>query len=319
MENLFFILFFLSFLVLLIGLISPKAVIRWGENKTRKKVLLYYGLATIIFFILTGIFADSPSNSLNKNTNNLNNQLNNNTDQQATSTENNINQNEQLFLVKRVIDGDTIELDNGQKVRYISIDTPETVHPSLPVQCFGQEASNKNKELVEGKMVKLEKDVSETDRYDRLLRYVYIDNIFVNDYLVRNGYAYADTVPPDVKYSEQFVQAQQEARQNNRGLWVSCSNQNTNSSNTNSTILNNPLANQNINNNQQNNPAPLIPPASNPTSNTSNYICSYNAYNCTDFTTHAEAQAVYEYCGGVSNDIHQLDRDKDGSACETLP
>ena len=127
--------------------------------------------------------------------------------------------------VIRVIDGDTIEVNIGgsiYKVRYIGIDTPETVHPSKPVECFGKEASGKNRELVEGKIVRLEKDVSETDRYERLLRYVWVDDIFVNDYLVRQGYAYAYTYPPDVKYAEQFAQAQREAEENNRGLWAVC-------------------------------------------------------------------------------------------------
>lgn len=126
------------------------------------------------------------------------------------------------YLVTRVIDGDTIEIEGGQGVRYIGIDTPETVHPSKPVECFGLEASNKNKELVEGKEVRLEKDVSETDTWGRLLRYVYVDDIFVNDYLVKQGYAYASTVPPDVKYAEQFVRAQREAKEYNRGLWARC-------------------------------------------------------------------------------------------------
>ena len=72
------------------------------------------------------------------------------------------------------MDGDTIIIEEGQKVCYIGIDTPESVHPSKPVECFGKEASNKNKELVEGKRVRLETDVSDTDRYGRLLRYVWV-------------------------------------------------------------------------------------------------------------------------------------------------
>jgi len=127
--------------------------------------------------------------------------------------------------VTRVIDGDTIEVNlegATYRVRYIGIDTPETVHPSQPVECFGKEASDKNSELVEGKIVRLEKDVSETDVYGRLLRYVWVGDIFVNDYLVRQGYAYASTYPPDVKYAEQFAQAQREAEENNRGLWAAC-------------------------------------------------------------------------------------------------
>jgi len=127
--------------------------------------------------------------------------------------------------VTRVVDGDTIEVNLGgtiYKVRYIGIDTPETVHPSEPVECFGQEASDRNSELVEGKTVRLEKDVSETDKYGRLLRYVWVGDIFVNDYLVRHGYAYAYTYPPDVKHQEQLRQAQREAIENNRGLWAVC-------------------------------------------------------------------------------------------------
>ncbi|MEK7580672.1 MAG: thermonuclease family protein [Patescibacteria group bacterium] len=124
--------------------------------------------------------------------------------------------------VIRVVDGDTIEIEGGQRVRYIGIDTPETVHPQKVVQCFGKEASEKNKELVEGKSVTLTKDVSETDKYGRLLRYVYIGDIMVNDFLVRQGYAYSSSYPPDVAHQEEFKEAELEARQGDRGLWSAC-------------------------------------------------------------------------------------------------
>jgi len=126
------------------------------------------------------------------------------------------------ILVKRVVDGDTIELETGQKVRYIGIDTPETVDPRTTTQCFGKEATAKNRELVEGKKVRLEKDVSETDKYGRLLRYVYVDEIFVNETLVREGYAFSSTYPPDVKYQDLFIEAERAAREANVGLWGSC-------------------------------------------------------------------------------------------------
>src|SRR4030042_2567140 len=94
----------------------------------------------------------------------------------STSNENQKNQasTNEGILVTRVIDGDTIEIEGGQKVRYIGIDTPEKVDPRPSVQCYGKEAAAKNKELVEGKRVRLEKDVSETDKYGRLLRYVFV-------------------------------------------------------------------------------------------------------------------------------------------------
>lgn len=140
-----------------------------------------------------------------------------------------VQQNNSLIKVARVIDGDTIELENKQVVRYIGVDAPELHHPKKPVQCFGKEAYEKNKELVEGKMVKLEKDISETDKYNRLLRYVFLYNpsstseaLFVNKYLVIEGFAYATTFPPDVKYTDMFVTEQKSAAMNKKGLWSKC-------------------------------------------------------------------------------------------------
>jgi micrococcal nuclease len=122
--------------------------------------------------------------------------------------------------VTRTIDGDTIKLDTGQSVRYIGIDTPETVDPRKPVQCYGKEASERNKQLVEGKTVILEKDISETDRYGRLLRYVWIDDTLVNEQLVREGYAHSSTYPPDIKYQDRFNMAEKLARTEKLGLWA---------------------------------------------------------------------------------------------------
>ena len=121
--------------------------------------------------------------------------------------------------VARVVDGDTIKLSNGETVRYIGIDTPETKHPKKPVQYYGKEASEANKRLVDGKEVRLEFDVDKRDRYGRLLAYVYIDDIFVNAWLVKNGYAKVSTYPPNVKYQQLFLDLERKARENNRGLW----------------------------------------------------------------------------------------------------
>lgn len=122
--------------------------------------------------------------------------------------------------VSRVVDGDTIELENGSKIRYIGVDTPESVDPRRGVECFGKEASEKNRALVEGKAVRLESDVSDTDKYDRLLRYVFVGDLFVNEYLVREGYARASSYPPDVKHQTLFLEAEREAREMKRGLWA---------------------------------------------------------------------------------------------------
>lgn len=121
--------------------------------------------------------------------------------------------------VMKVFDGDTIEIEGGAKVRYIGIDAAE-VYPAH--QCFSDEALIKNKELVSGKIVRLEKDVSETDKYGRLLRYVYVGDVFINDELTKEGYTKVMTVPPDVKYKDLFLQSENYAKENNLGLWTNC-------------------------------------------------------------------------------------------------
>ena len=120
--------------------------------------------------------------------------------------------------VTRVIDGDTIVIDTGQHVRYIGMNTPEIE----TLECYATEASEINKNLVLGKVVKLEKDVSETDKYSRLLRYVYIDDTFVDDELIRDGSAKVETVSPDTKYKDEFLESQNYAKENKLGLWRKC-------------------------------------------------------------------------------------------------
>jgi micrococcal nuclease len=128
-----------------------------------------------------------------------------------------------MVRIAKVVDGDTIELESGQRVRYLGVNTPETVHPTKAVECFGVEASNYNKQLLAGGVVRLEKDITDTDKYGRLLRYIYLpDGTFVNLQLVAGGYAYADTYPPDIAHSKEFVAAQRVARENRIGLWASC-------------------------------------------------------------------------------------------------
>ena len=118
--------------------------------------------------------------------------------------------------VVRVIDGDTIEVSGGHRVRYIGIDTPEVGDNA---QYYGLEATNFNKSLVEGRKVFLERDVSEKDRFGRALRFVYADGIRVNAELVREGYARAKAYPPDTQYDKCFATLEREARESSRGMW----------------------------------------------------------------------------------------------------
>ena len=137
--------------------------------------------------------------------------------------------------VVRVVDGDTIVVritgrvagpgagaapdGSEEKVRFLGIDTPESVKPGTPVECFGKEASAATAALLDGQQVRLVKDVEERDAYDRLLRYVYVGAEMANARLVANGYAAAYTYPPNVRHADLFVQLERDARESDRGLW----------------------------------------------------------------------------------------------------
>jgi micrococcal nuclease len=142
----------------------------------------------------------------------------------------------EIATVTRVVDGDTIvvrvtgrndgpgageaEIGRIHRVRLIGIDTPESVDPRRPVECFGHEASDAAGALLEGRSVRLVKDVEEADGFDRLLRYVYVGEEMANARLVVNGYASAYTYPPNVRHSEMLVALQRDARAHDRGLWA---------------------------------------------------------------------------------------------------
>lgn len=124
-----------------------------------------------------------------------------------------------LATVKRAVDGDTLLLTNGERVRLIGVDTPETKHPKKPVQRFGKEAYLFTKGMVEGKEVRLEYDWQRRDRYNRLLAYVYLlDGTFLNVEAIKQGYGFAYTSFP-FKYLEEFRRYEREARENKRALW----------------------------------------------------------------------------------------------------
>lgn len=204
------------------------------------------------------------------------------------------------YSVVKVVDGDTISVNidgTAETIRLIGINTPETVDPRKPVECFGIEASNMAKELLTNKKVILEGDPTqgERDKYSRLLRYVWLeDGIFFNKKMISDGYANEYTYNIPYKYQIEFKQAEAEARMAKRGLWAddACLKETQ---------------------------MPSPPPQEEPNANMGSIVCSFNTYNCTDFKTHAEAQQVFEFCGGVNNDIHKLDGDGDGIACESLP
>ena len=129
--------------------------------------------------------------------------------------------------VLRVVDGDTIRVrldGRTERVRYIGVDTPESVKPGTPVQCFAKRAAAANAALVAGRSVRLVGDVEQRDRYGRLLAYVYRepDGLFVNAELVRRGFARQLTFPPNVRFAARFGALAREARDAERGLWRAC-------------------------------------------------------------------------------------------------
>jgi micrococcal nuclease len=130
-------------------------------------------------------------------------------------------------VVTRVVDGDTIHVRLGgreETVRYIGMDTPETVKPNTPVQCFGRAASAANHRLVAGARVELRLDAEPRDRYGRLLAYVYRrgDGLFVNGALVRDGFATILTILPNVSHAADLRALERRARAGRRGLWATC-------------------------------------------------------------------------------------------------
>ena len=127
--------------------------------------------------------------------------------------------------VDRVVDGDTAKVFYGgesEYVRYIGIDTPESVQPGEPVECFGNESKDLNASLIEGERMRLVFDEERRDHYGRLLAYVYVDGKLLQAELLRRGYATTLEVSPNTSKADRFARLEEEARQRDRGLWAAC-------------------------------------------------------------------------------------------------
>jgi micrococcal nuclease len=130
-----------------------------------------------------------------------------------------------VAYVSRVVDGDTVEVQldgETEDVRYIGVDTPETVKPDTPVQCFGPQASRFNHALVEHRRVRLLFGVERRDVYGRLLAYVYLGGRFVNAELIRRGLARTLTIPPNDRFAGRLKRLEMAASRAGRGLWSAC-------------------------------------------------------------------------------------------------
>ncbi|MDD3607288.1 MAG: thermonuclease family protein [Candidatus Moranbacteria bacterium] len=207
-----------------------------------------------------------------------------------------------LYPVKKVVDGDTIQVSIDGKdevIRLIGINTPETVDPRKPVECFGAEASAKSKEILTGKNVALEADEtqSDKDKYGRPLRYVYLeDGTNFNKKMIEDGYAYEYTYDSPYKYQADFKAAQQKAKDEKRGLWA----ENT---------CNGELNKSETPTQETQTPSPV--PATT-TQNTGSLTCAGKT-KCAQMSNCQEAKFYLNNCG-----VTKLDADKDGIPCETI-
>jgi micrococcal nuclease len=137
-------------------------------------------------------------------------------------------ENEVLITVLKVIDGDTVDIDikgNTERVRLIGVNTPETKHPTKPIECFGPEASAYLTQLLpKGTHVRIERDIEARDRYGRMLLYLYreSDNLFINLDLVSHGYGTPMSIEPNTFHRNDFVHAAALAETTNEGLWKAC-------------------------------------------------------------------------------------------------
>ncbi len=183
----------------------------------RKLLIIIVAIATLTLMVIKVTHLKNEVTTVFKNNNAINIKNNN----ANFASENNANTTTRIKAhVRRVIDGDTIIIDEYVRVRLIGIDTPETVKEGTPIQKYGKEASDYTRSQIEGKDIYLEKDVSEADRYGRSLRYVFLeDGTFFNEVLVRQGYARVIKIKPDVKYYDVLKQAECEAKKEGKGIW----------------------------------------------------------------------------------------------------
>ena len=212
---------------------------------------------------------------------------------------------QETVLVTRIVDGDTFEVASGQKVRLIGVDTPEKD------ECYFTQASNRLTTHIDNKEVTLLKDVSETDRYGRLLRYVFVGDTLVNTELVSEGYALASAYPPDIAYQDTFEAAEREARSAGRGLWGSeCNLPATKQPEKKVPSL--PPNSPRVEQNTIKTLLPTLAPTLAPEQNTTPFTCNCSK-TCKYLSSCSEAYFQLETCG-----CSVRDGDGDGVPCENI-
>ncbi|MGK4043710.1 thermonuclease family protein [Heyndrickxia oleronia] len=252
MDNLFLLLCLISFVCIFLGILMPKRFVFWSNKKTRKSAGLVYVVLTIVFFILFGMTvppsqqastSDVKTNettkvkkveTVNKKDTEKVEKINNTSTQndkasskiatsQSTNTIEDSKKNRIPVTLTKTVDGDTIKVmykGKEETVRYLLIDTPESKKPNTCVQPYAEKASNRNKQLVNSGNLTLEFEKSERDKYDRLLAYVFVNGISVQETLLKEGYArVAYIYEPPYKYLSKYEKAEDIAQQKHTNIW----------------------------------------------------------------------------------------------------
>ncbi|MEI6054068.1 MAG: thermonuclease family protein [Candidatus Saccharibacteria bacterium] len=277
------------------------------KSTKRKRLFIYYVSLILIIFVAIGIIAPKPE-PINKEVTASQSQIND-----PVTTPKPINKEivkpepTPLYKVVKVVDGDTIDVnidDKTERLRLIGIDTPETVDPGSPVQCFGKEASDKAKELLSNKQVRLESDKSqgERDKYSRLLRYVFLeDGTSYNKYVIAEGYGKEYTYSSAYKYQAEYKQAQIDAQSQKKGLWAAS----TCAGDTKQTA--------------SSNHAPVAPITITPDKPAASSNCDPNYSPCVPISsTDLDCKDIGFKVKIIGTDIHNFDgNDDDGLGCES--
>lgn len=360
MSTFFALIFLAAIPAFLLGMIAPRVYGRLFKHEvTRSKLVKIFGGTIVASFVGVGVTAPPIEQKEQEVTAEANEEVGqivlepSEGEGSVESEESDKKEDETASLsmlgeVIKVVDGDTVTVEISgvrETIRIIGINTPETVDPRKPVECYGQEASARAHELLDNQIVTLEGDETqgERDKYDRLLRYVFLSN--GSDFgkqMISEGYAYEYTYSAPYKYQQDYKTSQSDAENAKRGLWAdgACGDatgdsgtpqEATTVTDTSSQSSNTAPATESTTNTESatttttttetsTTSAPVIPESASPTT-TASCSCSANIYNCGDFTTHAEAQAVHDCCvAQVGYDVHKLDgTDNDGLACESLP
>jgi len=277
------------------------------RSDKRKKLAVRYLLLIVALFVGIGIVSPGQSPESDAVANSTQHQ-------EMSGDAKRKNQLSDLYDVIEVVDGDTIKINIDGKtetLRLIGINTPETKDPRKPVQCFGEEASGNAKELLEGKKVRLERDDSQSnrDKYDRLLRYVYLeDGTSYNKQIITDGYAHEYTYDTAYKYQEEYKQAQKDAEAASKGLWSP-------------DTCNGDTEQAAVQEEKISEPQPTAPPTSAPTvpepSTQNNCDPNYSGGCVPNVSYDLDCSDISFSVTVVGTDHHRFDRDKDGYGCES--